>query len=246
MEWSKVSRSPRLFKCSSLPANEHFTFLDSWLTSVMKEYVSQDLRLFNIEGRYPWWSPTFSDSERQLTSVLYPALRQYSEYIFLEMPFEKRNGKRRYLDFWVHSNRATWGIELKDAWQNIGRLKRRVKKPKGGIIRSWTEVVDQALDPRRFDLRIHSEPIFKIAILAVRLYENVKGNQGSCTANAKDLMGFSMKFMSLETNDKEKHHYRPNWGALWLATKEMQKETKDTEESQVYPAAIFLCRAFPA
>ena len=104
------------------------SFLDNWFTDVFREYIEQDQEILNIGKKEEGWSPTFGDSERQIASVLVPALRCHSDCVYLELPYESKkkdrrfkNKDRHYLDYWVYDRdkRRTLGIEVKETWQSI-------------------------------------------------------------------------------------------------------------------------------
>ena len=180
--------------------------------------MKEDLRITRIPGK-SGWSPTFADNELQMTSVMYPALRANSDYVYLELPFDKKAPKRKWklrrLDYWAHTGNTTWAIEAKAVWRTVGSK---------SVRKSWESVVKQARDPTPRDTKVRqSKKIFRVAVLVIRIYEHHKNRTAKTMLSRKAVEKLAEK---LKDNLDRPGAEPPNWSATWRASGNMQEKTR--------------------
>jgi hypothetical protein len=232
--FTKVERAQGLYKANLSPNSRE---LDKWLTNLLRNYIKEEEQFRRLKWRQEvGWSPTFEDTERQIATILYPALRANSKNVYLEWPYEievsRKKKKSRFLDYWVNDSDKVIGIEVELSWQNvIGR------RPSVWTQTHWDRGIEQANKPSRLDLKLGRKPIFKLTMLIARFWQHREKNPSLSRAELKELASKCVNSIC--------EGPRPKWVGLWLPSQKKEvtlwynKEKKRWESYGI--GALFIC-----
>ena len=130
--------------------------LRKFLQQVIKNFSEEIFRFYDIWEYLPF------DGEKRISSILIPAIYNYTKNILLEDSFQKKEDHKRRIDLMTTDGKNNYLIEFKHEWQNKS-------VPKG----KWNDVIKQIDDisQKRLDwIEYKGYNTFKIAFLIMPTY----------------------------------------------------------------------------
>jgi len=219
--------------------------VNDFLESIMKEFMEESFSFYKF-----WEELPFINTEKQLNSVLLPAIHKHTKNIWLEEPFkEKPNDKQRFLDIATQKDDNTYLIELKHAWNSrLDKFLSRTKNEWGTAIKQIADITKKSMENSfEFD---NEDNVYKIALMimptVISLDEKHDTLNMSASKYAEDL------FNAFNRDNAKK--YKANFvGAIKLKNPEKYKyeytykyeyQYKDEHKggTQIFPYVSFIAR----
>lgn len=182
------------------------------------------------EGEFP-----FVYRERQLTTVLLPALRSSSDMLFVEQPFVRGRGEEKaqgWVDFWVSCGSTAYFLEIKHGWMNAttADLQNRQRNSWRNLLRQTRKITAE----KAKDISPGHSRVFRIAMLFMPVYSGSESKQ--------DLEPFSRLAMKPKFElMTDKRGTKPNWSAAWFLHPKLQGPFESESNFEMYPAVFMFC-----
>lgn len=184
----------------------------------------------------------FAYRERQMHSLLAPAISNITDSFLMEQPLfrvcDKRKNRdgvdyRGWLDYWCRYNNYDFFIEVKHGYSAYSsKIIREINRRKWEI--SITQLDNSKKEAKNY--KNHSKGVFLVALNFVTIYFGSKKRE-SCP-----------KF-DLNTISKIKDNYcnlkpQPNWSALWMLHEDLYNNSFSEFENknEYYPGIIALAK----
>ncbi len=202
-----------------------------FLENIIELFAKESFQFYNIWGEFP-----FIYSEKQVNSVIIPAIHEYTSNIWLEQPFKKVKNNQRFLDIATTKGKNIYLIELKHSWNS------KTEGVAKYTDKEWEKAIEQISDINRKTIGNHFNykeyNVFKIALMIMPTYipSNTKNN----------ILNMSAK----EYNDKlfeeyERYIAKKN-KANFIGTIKLKNPTKYEHEfkdgNQIYPFISFIAK----
>lgn len=183
-------------------------------------------------GNYP-----FAWREKQIHSILLPALSKNSTMLFSEQRVERGRGKtakRGYLDYWILHRDVLILLEIEQGYQKlpIGTINANIQK-------KWSEAKRQINDfsSKRLkdELEIKPSKTFRAMLMILILFREAEKERELKKPLSRDRV--------VEPFEQMLKHVRPtpNWSALWSLSRRFQDPVGQDEGNrfEAYPAIMF-------
>ena len=184
-----------------------------------------------------WGMFPFTYSEKQIHSVLAPAIHKYTKNIWLEQPFKDYKKNQRFLDIATTEKNNIYLIELKYSWNS--KLENTTKRSDT----EWETAIDQIADINRKTIYRHFNKdcnIFKIALMIMPTFAPDK-EHAILSQSAKE---YASNLFEDYQNSRTKKHKANLIGVIKL-----KKPTKYTHEflngNKIYPYVSFVAYVEP-
>jgi len=178
----------------------------------------------------------FAFREKQLNSILAPALAEFSKAFLMEFPINRKNKKLDYdshgwVDYWAYYKSIDFYLELKHSYASLGGKITNV------TLRRWESANCQAKDC------IHSLPCLEgsrgfmsLSIQIIPIYETVKLNKEASSINDVE------RLINIQNIFHEKLEPRVNWSFLWIVHENLANKSYDLREKnkKYYPAVLIV------
>jgi len=147
------------------------TLKDGQGTNNVKKFFHQVIKNFAEESYifYKVWEEfPFVYRERQVNSVLIPAIHKYTKTIWLEQPFKKKAAGQRFLDIVTTDKDNIYLIELKHSFNS------RTENIRKATDEEWKKAIEQIADVNKQTLGSYYHykdfNVFKIALMIMPMY----------------------------------------------------------------------------
>ena len=185
--------------------------------------------------------PPFGYREKQLHTVIAPAISKISQSFLMECPVnrewskKKKNLKDRmgWLDYWCRYRDYDLFIELKHSYFQYDKSVRKETQER------WLESMNQLslLKAEATDYGQYCKGVISIALEVVTIYDDIKIKRVIPSHNKSVLEDMQEKCFS-------KLDPKPDWSGMWcLNRKSVERTYFEYEKStEVYPAVIMLAK----
>jgi hypothetical protein len=227
------TKSEEIFFLDSLEDGEGVRKIRKFLQSMVENFKTEMFSFYDQWGEFP-----FIYSEKQLGSILAPAIHKHTGSIWFEQPFKKdKNTTQRFLDIAVSDKENTYLIELKHSWMNFSKGK--ITK---GTDDKWEKCIEQIVDIKRVNMKSYfnfeDNQIFRIALMIMPTYENVASGKELEFCSAKD---YCKTIVDHYANKSKKYH--TNFTATIKINNPKEYELElDTGKVQIYPYISFIAK----
>lgn len=208
--------------------DEFKVFFKKFIDNFMKE----SLNFYKIWDEFP-----FSYREKQVISVIIPAIHECTNNVFLEQPFKKESGEQRFLDIvTADKNNNIYLIELKHAWNGKkDDIDNRVNY-------EWETAIEQISDLNHNNLSnlfyFDNTNIFRIALLVLPTYLK--------NATSDKIMDLTSEEYANSLFKQYQNDYDEEYQANLIATWKLENPEKFIheykDEKQIFPFVSFICR----
>jgi len=200
------------------------------LENMVIEFARISSKFYEAVSEFP-----FVYSEKQMGSVLIPALLNSADAVFQEQPaIRKLKGKKEnygWIDYWVLSRNITFLIELKQHGFSAN-----AQNVNAGAQNKWSKAIDQIKSIKKSeaqDLTIGNKAC-KVALQIMPIWQHGSDNDSlALEILPKEDVG---KF--LMTSRKELNP-QPHWSAVWYLHDTLQKEPQEYDGWFRYPGVMF-------
>jgi hypothetical protein len=230
LDWHTIENAGYVARMSRLPQEPRMQSAETFLQSITETFAQKCIKFYNLVGQLP-----FIYRERQIQSILLPAIDKVARAVMVELPVRREriegvfSGRLDYVVFyeefvflielkfaWISASKQEIRKETKEAWLDARRQLKAISK---------SEVTDRGYDPEKF---------LKIALLVVPCYKSSK-DQGK------------LKFMN-ESKAIEIHktlvsnlNPMPNLSCIWALDESLQKVHEYAGgRKEIYPCVAFL------
>jgi hypothetical protein len=198
------------------------------------------VKVFAKEASLFYWNVEelpFIDRERQIHSVMLPAIAKTSTAVFMEHPINRKyrgfDPSHGWIDYWILHRDAVFLMELKHSWFSL-----RTKELTEGSRKRWKNAVEQIksipIDEAR-ELAHETSEIFLIAMIVMPFWE------GSSNKTKLELLEKEETLQLFSEEIMAKLRPKPNWGAIWSLHENLQEPQKLTNKwYEHYPAVSML------
>lgn len=219
-----------------------FSLVDGPGIRIIKEFMMKLVRAFSkqassyirVTGEVP-----FVFKERQLHSILAPALASFTDAFLMESPvnrnwsamsIEERVDSHGWVDYWCYYRGISFLMELKHGFisSRTGNVTKTVRE-------DWKQAIEQ-LNVIEKEAKVQSEctnGAFRVALDVLPLYE---------TVNSGRFKTENEKIISIHRNSLLEFEPLPNWSALWLLHKDLIGPYEYLNSTEYYPGVLFLSR----
>jgi len=221
---------------SRIPDGPGVRITNDFLSRLVKGFAKRTSQyMYAIEG------VPFVQRERQLHSLLIPALSEITAMFMIEFPTKRNwssvspreyNDSHGWIDYWCRYRDITFFIELKH-----GYISSRTGLVNGSLQDSWQEAIKQlnVIENGVDSEKEVSSGVFRIALEIVPIYETVNKGKPKTLGDMDNLFKIQNDcFKELEPP--------PNWSALWKLHNNLAGPHQFLNKKECYPGILFLAR----
>lgn len=215
-----------------------------FLQNFIIEFAKQATTYINVTYDAP-----FAYRERQLHSIIAPALSNFTDSFLMEHPIQRKWIRRRkdelneytgWLDYWCRYRYMEFFIEVK---HDFGSYKS--KNIRDTTFEKWDYMINTQLKRIRSEAKSFSENckgVLLIGLQAITVYENIQYLKEPQSLNDHDTIE------TIQRTYYNKLRPAPNWSALWLIHPELINKShwEYKKQKEYYPAVIFLAKVHEA
>jgi hypothetical protein len=202
-----------------------------FLQTIIKLFAEESFQFYDYWGEFP-----FIYSEKQVNSVVIPAIHKYTNNIWLEQPFKKTKGNQRFLDIATTKGKNIYLIELKHSWNsknnNIAKY----------TDNEWEKAIEQIKDINRETIgnyfNYEDYNIFKIALMVMPTYISNKINHNILNLSALEYT----KKLIYEYQQYLDQNYQANFIGTIKITNPLKYEHEFLNMKQLYPFISFIAK----
>ena len=223
---------------SNLTDGEGTRISNDFLTRLIREFTKQASLYMRATDEAP-----FVFKERQLNSILAPALSKITDAFLMEaqvqrewssISSEEYNDSHGWVDYWCNYRNTVFLIELKHNFISgkTGLLTKEIKE-------NWNIALKQ-LDVIEKESKVRSEScrgVFRVALHILPLYETVNHGDSKTIGEIERILNIQKLAMSgLDRNS--------NWSAMWMIHDDLTGPYEYVNTKEYYPGVLFLCNLY--
>jgi len=209
---------------------------NDFLSKLTKGFAKRTSRFMYAHVGVP-----FVQKERQLHSLLIPALADITDMFMIEFPIKRNwsslstrdfDDSHGWVDYWCRYRDIVFFIELKH-----GFISSKTGLVNQSLHETWGKAREQ-LDVIEKEVDIHKEwssGVFRIALEIVPLYETVNSGEPKILSDLDNMF-------KIQKNCIDELNPSPNWSAIWRLHKELAGPHQFTNTKECYPGIVFLAR----
>lgn len=198
--------------------------------SFLNAFAEEALNFYECWGLFP-----FTYSEKQVNSVVVPAIHKITRNIWLEQPFKIRK-EQRFLDIATVHNSNIYLIELKHSWNS--KNDSIAKKTNN----EWKTAIDQIATLRRNSVKQfvnHKDfNIYKIALMVMPTYLTNDLHHSILEQSAQQYA--QNIFMKYQEDQSKK--YRANYVSTWKIDEYNNYTHEYARGKQIFPFISFIAK----
>lgn len=222
---------------SNLKKGDGFKIVLEFLEKLFIEFSKQATKYMNsISNDTP-----FAYKERQLHSLLAPAISNLTDIFLMEQPIYRVWDKRKnrdgidysgWLDYWCRFNNYDFFIEVKHGYAAYRNdIIRKCNK------KNWVSSITQLDNAKKEakNYKTQSKGVFLVALNFVTIFYGTKKEESDPQ--------FDLNILSeIKNNYNEELSPQPNWSALWMLHEELYKNSflELRKNNEYYPGIIAL------
>jgi hypothetical protein len=217
-----IYNSGKLIQTKKLCKGKGHQITQEFLNNLTEHFIKQSISYYDNVGELP-----FVYKEKQIHSVLFPAIHNISEAAFLEAPIiRKKSGRIGWIDYWVLYKSTVFLIEIKHCWGSVVSPKLSSK-----IITNWNAVVDQIIDIKKSEITNQSESgskIIKIALMVIPYYQSSKSSESLKTLGQNECLDTFENHINQFTK-------KPSCSYIWFLHDRLQEHFEYNDRFECYP-----------
>jgi len=218
---------------SSLKNGQGVRITNEFFSRLIEEFAKQSTLYIRATNEAP-----FAFKEKQLHSIVAPALSKYTKAFLMEPPVNRRwssiskedlEDSHGWIDYWCYYRNIVFLIELKHGYLSSisGQVTQNVKD-------SW-EIAIKQLYVIKEAAKVHAENsngAFRVALSILPIYE-VSNSENPKTINQTDIL------LNIQNKIEKELKPAPNWIGLWVLHKDLVGPYKYLNSVEYYPGVIF-------
>lgn len=227
---NETTENSDIYCIDTLEDGQGVRVLRQFFHNLLKNFDEESFSFYNYWGMFP-----FTHREKQLASVLAPAIYRHTNNVWFEQPFKDYAKNQRFLDIAVADNKNIYLIELKHSWNS----KTKTTNKKSSI--EWETAIEQIGDINRKTIYRHFNQdfnIFKIALMIMPTYLESEEEHDILNQTAKEYTANLHE--EYESYTTQKH--RANLTGV-IKLKNPKKYVHEySNGNQIYPFISFIAR----
>jgi hypothetical protein len=235
MDWITINNTGHFLEKNNLPHGYGMKKAATFLRKSTKGFALNCSKFYDAVKDIP-----FTYRERQIHSMLLPAIAKISQAAFVEQPINRKiNGNSQYgwIDYWVYYEPFVFLIELKHGWHSL-----KSQKIRQSTLQSWRKAIEQTEAITRSEAKsISVDPnrILKISLMIVTYYQGSHTLEKLTPLNKNDVIA-AHEFLINNLNPS------PNWNCLWALNKKFQNaSTFKDKRNEFYPSVGIIAKVAP-
>lgn len=158
-----IYNAGKLIQTKKLCKGKGHQITQEFLNNLSEHFIKQSISYYDNVGELP-----FVYKEKQIHSVLFPAIHNISEAAFLEAPIiRKKSGRIGWIDYWVFYKSTVFLIEIKHCW---GSIVSPTLSSKSKINKNWNKAVDQIIDIKKAKSETNLNQVARLLKLPLWLF----------------------------------------------------------------------------
>jgi hypothetical protein len=221
---------------SEIPKAKGQSTARKFLESLLIEFARQSAKYINAVGE-----PPFHFKERQLNSIIAPAISKITPAFLMESPIHRRFPKLKiqqredyngWIDYWCEYRGRQFMIELKHDFDNY--KSEIITKP---LRANWNHAINTQLKVLKSEAKDYSQYCKGVILMPIHIivvYETVPSSK------VPDSPDNTAKLISIQERFHTNLKPNPNWSGLWVLNQILVE--KCIYNKTHYPALIMLSR----
>ncbi|WP_151900465.1 hypothetical protein [Sulfurimonas hydrogeniphila] len=202
-----------------------------FLHSTIELFAEESLEFYKHWGEFP-----FIYGEKQVNSVIIPAIHKYTGNIWLEQPFKKAKNNQRFLDIATTKGNNIYLIELKHSFNSKNNAIAKYTDSE------WEKAIEQISDINRKTIgdyfNYEEFNVFKIALMIMPTYLFSDKKHSILDMKAHDYV--NKLFQEYECYNAEK--YRANFIGTMKFIDPVVYKHEFINGNRIYPFVSFIAR----
>ena len=191
----------------------------------------------NFYDKY-WGQFPFIHSEKQVNSVVVPAIHKTTENVWLEQPYKTNSEEQKFLDITTIDGANIYLIELKHSWNS------KTDNIASYTDSEWERAIEQIAELKKSHvkkfLNVDEYNIFRVALMVMPTFVTNDLEHNICQKSSKE---YAMELFNQYQQYRSKK-YNANYVATWkLDNHKKYKHGYKDDKEQVYPFISFVARA---
>lgn len=207
---------------------------NDFLTLLTKGFAKQSAKHINAINEVP-----FVYRERQLHSVLAPALSTFTDAFMMESPVDRgwsttsdpnMNDSHGWVDYWCYYRKLSFLVELKH-----GFISRRAGQLRNDVKKEWQKAHLQldAIEEEAKRQSTWTNGTLRLALHVLPIFETCNKNVVKTLNDIDNL--FSIQQCAMNELDR-----KPNWSAIWKLHEKLAGPHDFTNTTEYYPGVLFV------
>ena len=206
------------------------TSVRGFFDELHNDFAKETINFYEQWGLLP-----FSYSEKQVNSIIIPAIYKITKNIWLEQPF-KIGDRQRFLDIATTHEGNTYLIELKHSWNSKNEnISKRTNK-------EWETAIDQIATLRKSNVKQfinnHGFTIYKIALMVMPTYLTNDFNHRILEQSAEEYA----KNIFTKYKEYRSERYRANYVSTWKIENYEEYAYEYNGGKQIFPFISFVAK----
>jgi len=232
MPWKQIRECGSLYVNSDLEDGRGIRKTKRLLQEIVILFAKEVKKYHNLVEEFP-----FNYNERQIHSILFPAIQKTGSVVFLEQPIKRKyrgqNPKYGWIDYWARKENTTYLIEVKHSMYSL-----RSRNLDQTTRTRWKEGIDQINSipvSEAKELGLDNSEIFLITMMILPFWKGSSDKKKLVPSEKEEVLAvFSDEIMA-------KLNPKPNWGAVWYLHDELQEPKDFSNWYELYPAVSIQC-----
>jgi hypothetical protein len=233
MSWRTIKNAGYFLEKNNLTQEDGMNKAAIFLQQIVEEFARACVKFYGVVEELP-----FIYRERQIHSMLLPAIAKVAQAAFVEQPITrkiKRKSQYGWIDYWVYYEPFVFLIELKHGWHALNSQKIR-----GATYQCWKKAIEQTKAISKAEAKalcIDPDKVLKMAMLIVPCYQS---------SQSKDYLIPLDKAKITEVHEFLVNNLSPapNWSCMWALHKKLQTVVEfEDNRNEIYPSVGIMVRA---
>ena len=224
---------------------ENFEEIQNFLQNIIYSFKEESEYFFNKWEFFP-----FTDKEKQILSVLLPAIHQNTKNVWVEQRFKNNKGKNRFFDVsTIDKNNNVYFAEIKHCYKSYRSPKHSITKK---IYKEWNNAITQINDLIRDNLKeeFYMDKIgnfrwYRVALMVMPTYiasPNIKKYKEPKNKTEEELVEYSKNvFRSFSEDPRINLEKKPSI-VMTYATNDYKNKENKFKNIQIYPFVSFIAK----
>lgn len=225
MTWKTIRNAGYVLEQNALAQKYIMGKARTFLREITDTFIRSCANYFDEVEELP-----FIYRERQIQSILLPAIAKVADAAFVEQPINrksKQGSQKGRIDYWVLYQKYVFLIELKHSWMSVAS-----KRIRGDTNQAWSEVLHQLKSISKSEadsLCLYSKKIAKIGMMIVPCFQSAKDkNKLTPYDKSSAISVFEILIKSLRPT--------PNWSCVWTLHERLQTVHEYAgSRNEIYP-----------
>lgn len=229
--FEKETENSYLYCQDTIEDGKGVRVLRKFFSNLLENFDDEVFSFYKIWGEFP-----FIYGEKQLASVLAPAIHKYTDNVWFEQPFKDYQKNQRFLDIAIADKENIYLIELKHSWNS------KTETTDQKTSKRWETAINQIKDINRKTIYDHFNfqeyNVFKIALMILPTYIALEDKHAILAQTAEEYANNLFD----EYNNNWTQKYQTNFTGVMKLQNPTEYKHEYTNAVQIYPFVSFIAR----